>query len=266
MGRVKRLARSFAVLGVMALSAANLFPAPAHATALPPGTALVYGDSLTYESRFQLTTEFAKKKGWTLKTHTFGGTTPCDWLSWLPSDLAAYHPSVVTLLTAGNAGANACMGTTVIGSPDFYAKYTADLEAFFAMATASGAKVVYFTPPPFADPARQAAAKQLTKIATALAFKYHGVSIANGVKSALGGNTYTAYKPCLASETATMGCIGGLIPIRTVPPAPDAGLHLCPPGLVAGTQGTCAVYSSGELRLARSMTTQTVAPPAPKLP
>src|SRR6478609_10959525 len=91
MGRVERSARSFAALCVLLVIAAGLYPSTAHAAPLPPGTALVYGDSLSYESRFQLTAQFAKKKGWTLRTHTFGGTTPCDWLSWLPADLAAYH-------------------------------------------------------------------------------------------------------------------------------------------------------------------------------
>jgi hypothetical protein len=244
-----------------------LVATPAHATPLPPGRALMVGDSLTYESRFQITAWMKKKVGWTVASHSYGATAPCDWNQWLPNDIAAIHPSVIGVLTAGNTGGTVttCMFAPM-GSAAYYAQYRTDLAQFFATATASGARVVFFPAPPFADPARQAAAVQITKIATALAPLYHGVSIANTVKATLGNALYKDYKPCIAGETAAMGCVNGLIPIRTLPPAPDAGLHLCPKGLVAGDLGVCSVYSSGELRFGKAVVASLTNPPPPRLP
>jgi hypothetical protein len=250
-----------AVLGVLAT-----LPVPAHAAALPPGTALVYGDSLTMESRYEIAGLALKKKGWNFVNRSYGGTGPCDWIQWLPADLAQWHPSVVAISTAGNAGQTACMNGTVIGSPDYLDKYRQHLDTFFAMVTATGARVVFFSAPPFADPARDAAARALNKIALELAYKYRGVSVSGTIRSAFGGNKYTPYKKCLGTETAAQGCVNGLIPIRTVPPALDAGLHLCPTGLL-GTAviATCPEYSSGEVRWGRIIVNGVVSPPKPKV-
>lgn len=254
---------------------APLLAAPANAlttSVLTPRTALMFGDSLTYESRFQIAARIALKTGWTVRTHSFGYTAPCDWLGWLPADLATYHPSVVGILTAGNAGARPCMtdssGNAIPAWSDaYYAKYRADLDAFFATATATGAKVVFFSAPPFADPAWNAAAKQITLIATDLAFHYHGVSIDAAVRTQLSNNgQYIATKPCLTTETPAMGCgTDSRIPIRTLPGLIDSGLHLCPTGLQPGTFGVCSVYSSGEYRFGRAVANGLTAPPPPKL-
>jgi hypothetical protein len=264
-GRTVRLA--VVVLVAAAASIAATTPVPAHASTLPPGTALIYGDSLTMESRYVIAGQALKKKGWNIVSRAYGGTGPCDWIQWLPADLAQWHPSVVAISTAGNAGQTTCMNGTVIGSPDYFDKYRQHLDTFFALVTQTGARLVYFNAPPFGDPARDAAARMLNQIAVELAYKYRGVSVSGTIRSTFGGNKYTAYKKCLATETAAQGCVNGLIPIRTVPPAPDAGLHLCPTGLL-GTPviATCPEYSSGEVRWGRIVVNGVVSPPNPKVP
>ncbi len=250
-----------------------LFGPGAPAGATTPRTALIIGDSLTYESRFQLADRFALRTVWAQHTQGVAQTAPCDWLNWLPSDLATYQPSIVGLLTAGNTGPTPCMtdatgAALVTGSTAYYDRYRADLAAFFAAVTATGARVVFFSAPPFTDPARNAAAKQITTIATQLAYQYHGVSIAGSVRTALSNSgTYAPTKPCLTTETVAMGCNATTlrIPIRTVSGFLDYGLHLCPTGLPAGTFGICSTYSSGEYRFARAMTSSLISPPPPKL-
>lgn len=269
--------RSLAV-AIISVSVTVLSFAPASpASATTPKTALIYGDSLTYESRFQIASRFALKTGWIPHVHAFGGLAPCNWASWVDADLAAYQPSIVGMLTAGNSGGLSGIGSScmvdgngvplAMGSGAYYAKYQTDLATILAKVTATGARVVFFAAPPFSDPVRTTITKQLTVIATNLAYQYHGVSISSTVRSAL-GLAYTDTKPCLATETPEMGCnvTTGRIPIRTLPGHVDSGLHLCPAGLVAGTAGVCSTYSSGEFRFARAEVNALVAPPPPKLP
>src|SRR4051794_23276071 len=47
-----------------------------------PKHALIFGDSLTWESNKYINSE-AKKEGWDVRTHTFPGTAPCDWVQWM---------------------------------------------------------------------------------------------------------------------------------------------------------------------------------------
>ena len=68
-------------------------------------------------------------------------------LGWDPlaDDLAAYHPSIVSIETAANGYLPQvpCMvdesGNPLLeGSPGFFAKYAADLDYFFATVTTTG--------------------------------------------------------------------------------------------------------------------------------
>ncbi len=234
------------------------------ANAVTPKVAVIIGDSLTYESRFQIASRMALRPGWSQFTYGVILSAPCDWLAILPTMLA-HNPSIVGLMTAGNTNGSACM-TAPTGSAAYYAQYRADLNTLFAAITATGAKVVFQASPPFTDPARNTAVKQLKTIATELAYLHHGVSIASSLRTALSANgLYAQTKPCIATETLAQGCVNGRIDIRTRPGLIDSGLHLCPTGLQPGTFGVCAVYSSGEFRFARAMVNSLVAPPPPKM-
>lgn len=243
---------------------------PSAGAAVTAKTALVYGDSLMWESRFAVANQFAVKTGWTVWTHTFPATAPCDWLTWLPADLAAYRPSVVSLSTAGNSWSTCMRDTNGVrlptGSPEYYARYAADLDAMFAMITATGAKVVFITAPPMLDPVRHAAIIEIARLATVAAARYPRVSISGTPRAAVAKNgAYTATKPCLATETLSMGCINGIITIRTVTGS-DTGLHFCPTGLTGPYPWPCAVYSSGAYRFGKAVANVTASPPKPVAP
>src|SRR5690349_25003993 len=74
----------------------------ASAAVVKPKVALVYGDSIAFESSWAMSQRFAEKTGWTYQPHMYPGFAACDFLGWLPADLAAYHPTVVAIETAGN--------------------------------------------------------------------------------------------------------------------------------------------------------------------
>lgn len=245
---------------LVALLVAGFAP-NAHA-AVTQRTALIYGDSLIWESYKPIANAITAKPGWSVVNHSKPGTAPCDWLTRLDADLATYHPATVTLATAGNTGLTACM-TAPMGSPEYYDGYRADLDTFFAKVTTAGAKMVFVADPPFVNPDRDAAQIQIITIATELAANYHGVSIAKTARTQLSkGGKYVAYKPCLKTETADQGCSDGKIAIRTISGV-QAGLHLCPPGLPPDFPWFCEVYSSGELRFGTAVGKVAVHPPKP---
>ena len=209
-----------------------------------PGTALVYGDSLAWESSEQI--QDANKA---VIVRSYPATAPCQWENWLPTDLAFYHPTVVGIVSAGNT-----CGSEVMGSSGYYSDYWTSLNTLFASATAAGARVVFFIPPPMLDPVRQTAVNWIFLIAQVLAAQYPGVTISNAVSTALSTiyGTYASTLPCLSTEGAAKGCVNGQIDVRTVV-GPQTGLHLCPGGLTATYPWPCTTYSSGELRFGRAV-------------
>lgn len=252
---------------------------PANAGAAPsPQTAVVYGDSLTYESVTKIIDQFAKKPGWTQHWHAFPGFALCDFLAWLPDDLAAYHPSVVTVEAAGNY-TRPCMldanGNQIDpASPAFLAKYRADMNSFFATATASGAAVVWIAAPPMLDNAWNTRINAMTKLAKQVAASYPGVSVSTYPRNQVSNaGVYTATKPCLPTETATQGCGSagaGQIWIRTIV-GTQTGIHFCPAGLDSAYPYRCLPtsgtnYSSGEYRWGTAIADTAVKPPAPIRP
>ena len=161
-----------------------------------------------------------------------------------PTDLRTQRPDVVALMTLGNVGSGTCRRAT-FGSEEYFRLYRADLAALVRDAdTAAGVRVVFFAAPPLANAAREAApasdhahrgdvgAEQL-RASRVLLLMYAEPSRTTGAT--------VSKKPCLPDEGTAEGCRNGTILIRTQPPAPDAGIHLCPLGLVAGTKGVCGV-------------------------
>ncbi len=276
-------AKEFARLRAALTGSAAFLSSPAGATPDPigspmgqsdlriPRSALIYGDGIAYESRFAILKWFMLRPQWTVNVLSFGYFAPCDWLRFLPAELGTKKPIVVGMLTAGDTGATPCMkdaaGLAIpLGSDAYYARYREDLDVLFAVITRTGAKVVFFDAPPFANTARSAATERITSIATELAAQYSGVSVSRSVRSALSEDgRYAATLVCLPFETPAMGCdASGRIAIRTVPGLPDSGLHLCPTGLKSGTSGDCSVYSSGQFRLAEAMASVLIARGSPK--
>jgi hypothetical protein len=224
----------------------------ARATTVRLRRGLVLGDSLAYEARFAIA-RAGEARGLPMLVHAFAYASPCEWRTWLPADLRGHPTPIIGLLTLGNTGANECRRTT-FGSEAYFRQYRKDLMAVLDEAHEAGSRVVFFAAPPLAQPARDAVLRRITTIARSLARTHSELTVSDAIRDALserGG--YTETKPCLASETTANGCRDGRIIIRAQPPAPDAGIHLCPLGLVAGTQGVCSVYSSGSVRLAKAL-------------
>ena len=239
---MKRLTLGVLVIGLLVVVST---PISASANTAPvKGSALVYGDSLTWESSNQI-----QDANEAVVVRSFPATAPCQWDTWLPADLALYHPAVVGIVSAGNT-----CGDEVMGSSEYYTDYWNSLNAFFATATAAGARVVFFRSAPMLDPVRQTAVNWIALIAWVLAKQYPGVGISDSVRTALstGDGTYASTLPCLSTEGAGKGCVNGQIDVRTVV-GPQTGLHLCPGGMTATYPWPCATYSSGELRYGRAV-------------
>ncbi len=232
--------------------------------------ALVYGDSLTWESTPSLNLQVAAQQpAWSMQVHSLPTTAPCVWREWLTQDLDTYRPRIVALTSAGNGYSplaecmvDATGAPIAIGTPEFLAKTREDLTAIFAAVSSRGIPMVFNISPPMLDPARNAAVAQTGVIATELAAQYPGVSISPYVRDALSVNgAYAESMPCLATETLELGCVNGTIPVRTTIGI-QRGLHLCPIGL-PDFPWFCTVYSSGETRFADAVLRSVLLPPPP---
>ena len=261
------LLRLRVLFGVLAVSLAFIVGAAATAGATTPNTALVYGDSLTFESRYAIASEIALHPGWSVATHAFPGTAPCDWIPWLATDLAAYQPSIFAIETAGNH-ARPCMvdafgAPLVPGSAEYYAKISTDLSIIFQTVTATGARVVFIKAPPMLDPEWNIRINKISSNTVKLAKTMSAVSVSSKPRTAVSTlGKFAAYKPCLTNETATMGCANGEIAIRTLTGI-QTGIHFCPIGLSSPYPYACDVYSSGEYRFGKAIAQVLVKPPAP---
>lgn len=230
--------------------------------------AVIFGDSIFYESRAIVVAKFVPKKTWSLTTHAYPGVSLCDWLTTLQSDLVTIHPTVVVLETQGNTFTE-CMkdqngNLPSYGSQAWLDKYRADLNTFVSAVSATGAKTVLVNPLPSSTTPENNSVNSLINLIKEVAGSYSKVSITSGPRNAVSkSGKFTWTKPCLASETVAMGCNAvGQIAVRN----PD-GLHLCP---VDRSQynflNGCPTYSSGAARYASSLTSATVNPPAPLVP
>lgn len=258
-------------LGVVMSGMASVWMPDAEAVLIkPPGTAVLYGDSIMYESAPYVATQFARKKGWRFSIRAFPGIAPCDLVPQLAADLVTLQPKVVTLETMGNSFVSCMLDANgerlPYGSVAYYDRYRADFNTFFGLATAAGAKVVFITPLPQPYPVNMTVTDRLNAIAREEAAKFSGVSISVAARNAVGvGRKFTPTKRCLLTETATMGCDPSTRKITVR--APD-GVHLCPTGYPTPESflAFCSVYSSGAFRFARAVVSATVSPPKPVTP
>lgn len=265
----QKLQIAFAITLGIVMSGVMFAPHQASAVKIPtPATALVYGDSIMFESYWTLYGKFNAKKGWTAYMHAYPGFALCDWQDELEQELALYHPQIVSIETQGNTYTN-CMRDSngnlpAYGSQAWKDKYRADFNKFFATATAAGSKVLYFKALPRGD--GNPAYKALDSIAQQEAGKFHGVSIsAKARNSVTKTGKFTWTKKCYAFETAAMGCNAATnqITVRN----PD-GIHLCPVAYPTNESflAGCSVYSGGAYRFGKTMFAATISPPAPILP
>ena len=158
----------------------------------PKAVALVYGDSLTWESTAYISS-YGKPTNLRFVEHDLVGSSPCVWARWLPADLAQYRPAIITIESAANgyqAHFDSCVtdsrgDPTPDGSAAFFAVYTASLRSMFSAAADAGVKIVFYEGPPMLNPTRNADVNRITQIARSLAAHYPGVTIASGPRLAV---------------------------------------------------------------------------------
>ena len=212
-------------------------------------TALLLGDSLTTETA----PDFVAPSGWRLVFDAYPGIAPCDWLDGPTPNATTFldeHPAVVLIETAANDFTR-CMRVRghlpKLGSAQFITEYERSLTTLFEMARAVDARIVLLSPPPLLVPSRSSA---LIKIMLWAIDDEH-VFVATGPRFAVSSHgLFRLRLPCLRGETAVMGCVGGLIAVRTVDS--HFHLHFCPWSDDIVTGFTCSVYSSGQERWARA--------------
>jgi len=232
---------------VLLIAVLSAWMLPACGSTKHPKLAVLFGDSLTAESKWAM----HAPAGWTLQVHAFGGAGVCDMLRGLPNALAQ-HPAVLGIETAGDS-VTPCMkdrnGTLLkLDSAGYLAKITHDLDTFFAEASRAGVKVVDIEAPPIHKEPWNTALLRINAVAERLASRYPRVTIDTRPRDqVLNNGTYVAYMSCLPGETAAQGCVNGRIAVRTIQGL-QRGLHLCPLGLPPIHGGRCTIYSSGEHR------------------
>ena len=213
-----------------------------------PGVSRIalYGDSLVSEAAqdFQF---FGALAGASTLVRTYPGTAPCDWLASMAADAQSWQPSVSELAFSGDAF-SPCMDGDQLGTPQYFAKYRADVQSAISIFQAVGVRVILVGLPLDAYPNLSQNASALNQIYQSLANSNAGVSFDDAGQAVMANGQFTWTLPCLSVEPCT-GTNGTNI-VR----APD-GIHFCPDGdttLVGGFE-ECNVYSSGAYRFALAM-------------
>ncbi|HUY22483.1 MAG TPA: hypothetical protein VMV22_09075 [Acidimicrobiales bacterium] len=211
-----------------------------------PKTAVLYGDSLLWETTKALMKDIRKDVGWRVVVRAVPATAPCDWLPQLQRDIARFRPTLVGLESAG-ASWTRCMidpatgGHYIDTTPAWVDKYTYDLDAFFRTVTGSGVRMMFIAPPPTA--LFTAVSDDLVAIADVESAKFPGASVARAPALAVTvGGKFTWTLPCMGDEGTRKGCESGRIAVRN-----SDGLHFCPR---PWGRNVCPGYSSGEMRFA----------------
>jgi hypothetical protein len=240
------------------------------ASAAAPKNVVYYGDSLTSEAHWQITSQYATKSGWVLHLAYLSGIPLCNLIPVIQNDIATLHPYRIVIETFGNVGTSCTEepdGSQIAyGSPDWLALYQSNFETILATTDAAGTRVTLVDSPMTSTPGLNTAETALNGLMSTEAQAHHKVSVAPGPSNAVETNgQYTLTKPCTTAEKAdpNSGCgtpKKGQIIVR----APD-GVHFCPVGYPDGSDGSepCAVYSSGAVRYGNGMVTAGTAPPAP---
>jgi len=212
-------------------------PKPAHETVD------LFGDSLGYQAEPYFDFLLSQSGNYTVSNNTFGGTATCDWLTKM-SAAAAEHPQAAVLVFSGNAF-TPCMDGVVLGSSQYYDRYTTDTERAIGIFSAVGAHVFLVGTP--IDHSSVAGWNRLNDIYQQLAQAnpLAGTYVDAGAAVESQDGTFTWNLPCMSIEPSC-GANG-----TNVVRSPD-GIHFCPDGTPAtrGVTGPCDEYSPGAFRFA----------------
>lgn len=204
--------------------------------------AIVYGDSLVYESRNEIRA-WSHQRGWDLHQVSHFGAAPCTFF-----DRMRRHrtdpPDVVLVESVGNPDFAPCVGNDVVAS------FRAQVRELKSIWTGSGTRVVIVLVPAvptsvsrWSEPVQRAMADEARKV---------GIEVVDGGALVTPGRRWAWTLPCLRGER----CDGHrtdpqVAPGRNIVRANDR-THLCP-GEPHGFD-PCRHYSSGSWRFARTLT------------
>ncbi len=211
---------------------------------VPPRVAF-YGDSLGMEAA-QDFISLVQAAGGSVFDRTYVSAV-CDWLPGMPADVADFHPTAVVMEFAGD-NFTPCMAGYSLGSPQYYAKYHADMQAAIDLLRAAGAEVFLVGLPYDNNTALNPIEANLNQIYASLAAANTGVDYVDAGQAVMDHGAFTWTLPCLPGEPCT-GPSG-----TNVVRAPD-GSHFCPTGgdTIVSYFAECNVYSSGAFRFAAAM-------------
>jgi len=211
-----------------------------------PHRIALYGDSLGMEAGMDFT-YLARAAGASALVRTYGGLAPCDFFASMASDAASWQPTDVVLEFSGD-NFTPCMDGDPIGSPQYYAKYRADIQQVIDILRPYGTRVFLSGIPYNAWSGANPNIATLNQLYASVAGANSGVTYVDAGQAVMANGAYTQTLPCLAGEPCT-GPSG-----TNVVRAPD-GVHFCPTGntTAEGYFEVCDVYSSGAFRYAAAM-------------
>ncbi len=232
--------------GIFNYGSAAFYGSAAGLPSQGPHRIALYGDSLGMEAGMDFT-YLASATGASTLVRTYGGLAPCDFLASMAADAASWPPTEVVLEFSGD-NFTPCMSGDPIGSPQYYAKYRADIQQAIDIFHPYGTRVFLSGLPYDAWAGANPNIAALNQIYAAAAAANSGVTYVDAGQAVMANGAYTQTLPCLPAEPCT-GPSG-----TNVVRSPD-GVHFCPTGntTVEGYFEVCDVYSSGALRYAAAM-------------
>lgn len=213
--------------------------------------AIVYGDSLVYESRREIRA-WSAARGWDLLQVSHFGAAPCTFFDRMRRQRVD-PPRVVLVTSVGNPDFAPCVG------PDVVASFRAQIRELTRIWAGTGARLVLVLVP--AVPLHVSRWSEPVQTAMADEARRQGIEVVDGGADVTPGRRWSWTQPCLPGER----CVGHQVN-RRVPPGrnivrSDDRTHLCP-GPPHGFE-PCAHHSSGSWRFARSLTAALAGPGSP---
>jgi hypothetical protein len=223
----------------------------------PPPTVIVYGDSLTSESRTYINDRItAARPGWRVLNRDYPGTALCDWFEEMEAD-GDENAQLVVLQFSGNT--NPCMSNHAPNTPLWLTRYTADTDEAVSLWEARGVHVLIVNSPLSAN-------EDVSKLPSVLDAAYQDVADAHPGAATFssapgeavseadpdipGQRFYMFEMPCIPEDIGPATGCGELTPdfaaVRdsVTDPLPGPGGHFCRHSGV----WPCDVYSSGVTR------------------
>jgi hypothetical protein len=204
--------------------------------------AIVYGDSMIYESRDELR-EWSTARGWDLAQVSHFGAAPCTFFDRM-REHRAQRPDVVLVESVGNPDFAPCVGDDVVAS---FRRQVQELKRIW---TGTGTRVVVVLVPTvprhvsrWSEPVQQTMADEARRL---------GMDVVDGGRDVAPDRTWAWTRPCLRGEPCVGHQVNGAVPPGRNIVRADDRTHLCP-GPPHGFE-PCRHHSSGSWRFARTLT------------